>query len=91
MSQPPSTALTSQAFPERLSRGVVELEVAVPRHRHHSDLEAIDSELRLLAIVRRGCREHGGMVPSIGPVDEVLNKRCELTGLRRLTKCLLNQ
>jgi hypothetical protein len=31
------------------------------------DRETIDSELRLLAAVRRVCREHGG-TPSIGPV-----------------------
>ena len=30
------------------------------------DLETIDSELRLLAAVRRVCREQGGTVPSMG-------------------------
>lgn len=41
------------------------------------DRETIDSELRLLAAVRRVCREYGGRVPSIGPVDELLDERRE--------------
>jgi hypothetical protein len=44
------------------------------------DLEVVDSELRLLAAVRRVCREQGGRVPAIGPVDELLDERRELTG-----------
>jgi len=45
------------------------------------DLETIDSELRLLAAVRRVCREHSGVLPSIGPVDELLDERSQqLTG-----------
>lgn len=44
------------------------------------DLETIDSELRVLAAVRRVCRELGGTVPSIGPVDELLDERGGLTG-----------
>jgi hypothetical protein len=44
------------------------------------DLETIDSELRLLAAVRRVCRELGGTVPSVGSVDELLDERSELTG-----------
>ena len=39
------------------------------------DLEVIDSELRLLAAVRRVCREQDGILPSIGPVDELLDER----------------
>jgi hypothetical protein len=35
------------------------------------DLETIDSELRLLAAVRRVCREQDGLPPAIGPVDEL--------------------
>lgn len=31
------------------------------------DLEVIDTELRLLAAVRRVCREQDGILPSIGP------------------------
>jgi hypothetical protein len=44
------------------------------------DIETIDAELRLLAPVRRACRELGGAVPSIGPVDALLDERRELTG-----------
>jgi hypothetical protein len=44
------------------------------------DLETIDSELRLLVAVRRVCRERSGRLPSIGPVDELLDERAELTG-----------
>jgi hypothetical protein len=45
--------------------------------------EVIDSELRLLAAVRRVCREQDGVLPSIGPVDELLDERRELD--RKLT------
>jgi hypothetical protein len=38
------------------------------------DRETIDSELRLAA-VRRVCREQDGVLPSIGPVDELLDER----------------
>jgi hypothetical protein len=44
------------------------------------DRETIDSELRLLVPVRRVCREYAGVLPSIGPVDELLDERGELTG-----------
>ena len=37
------------------------------------DLDVIDSELRLLAAVRRVCREQDGVLPAIGPVDELLD------------------
>jgi hypothetical protein len=37
------------------------------------DRETIDSELRLLAAVRWSIREHGGVLPAIGPVDELLD------------------
>lgn len=47
------------------------------------DLAVIDSELRLLAAVRRACREVDGRVPSIGPVDALLDERRELD--RKLT------
>jgi hypothetical protein len=39
------------------------------------DRGTIDSELRLLAAVRRVCREQDGILPSIGPVDELLDER----------------
>ena len=38
------------------------------------DRETIDSELRLLAAVRRVCREQDGVLPSIGPVGELLDE-----------------
>ena len=44
------------------------------------DRETIDSELRLLAAVRRVCSDYGGPGPSIGPVDELPDERDELTG-----------
>jgi len=46
------------------------------------DLDAIDSELRLLAAVHRSIREHGGE-PSSRQVDELLDERRELN--RKLT------
>src|SRR5271166_6400643 len=42
------------------------------------DVDTIDSELRLLAAVRRPIREHGGR-PSSPQVDELLDERAELT------------
>jgi hypothetical protein len=48
------------------------------------DLEVIDSELRLLAAVRQVCREQDGVLPSIRPVDELLDERRELD--RKLTR-----
>jgi hypothetical protein len=51
------------------------------------DLEVIDSELRLLAAVRRSIREHGGE-PSSRQVDELLGWRRELTR-RQLMRLLL--
>jgi hypothetical protein len=43
------------------------------------DVEIIDSELRLLAAVRRVCREYDASVPSIMLVDELLDERRALT------------
>jgi hypothetical protein len=42
-------------------------------------LDTIDSELRLLATVRRSIREHGGE-PSSRQVDEVLDERNDVAG-----------
>ena len=39
------------------------------------DLETIDSELRLIAAVRRVCREYDGRVPSMTLVEELLDER----------------
>jgi hypothetical protein len=43
------------------------------------DLDTIDSELRLLAAVRRSIREYGGG-PSSRHVDELLDERNDLAG-----------
>ena len=42
------------------------------------DLDAIDSELRLLAAVHRSVRDHGGE-PSSRQVDELLDERNSAT------------
>jgi hypothetical protein len=47
------------------------------------DVETIDSELRLLAAVRRVCREQDGRVPSVRLIDALLYERSELD--RKLT------
>jgi hypothetical protein len=52
------------------------------------DIQIIDSELRLLAALRRAARERGGPLPSIDMADALLDERHELTGLPRLTSCL---
>ncbi|HWS91177.1 MAG TPA: hypothetical protein VN255_09050 [Mycobacterium sp.] len=41
------------------------------------DLDIIDSELRLLAAVRRTAADLGGPLPPIGLVDELLDERLE--------------
>jgi len=52
------------------------------------DIDTIDSELRLVAVLRRAARERGGPLPSIAVADALLDERRELTGLLRLTSCL---
>jgi hypothetical protein len=42
------------------------------------DIETIDSELRLVAALRRAARERGGPLPSIGVADALLDERREL-------------
>jgi hypothetical protein len=54
------------------------------------DIETIDSELRLVAALREVARERGGPLPSIDVADALLDERRELTGLPRLTRCLVN-
>jgi hypothetical protein len=54
------------------------------------DLDTIDSELRLVTLLRRAARERGGPLPSIDVADALLDERRELTGLPRLTRCLVN-
>jgi hypothetical protein len=39
------------------------------------DIEIIDSELRLVAALRRATRERGGPRPSTAPMDELLDER----------------
>ena len=45
------------------------------------DIETIDSELRLVADLRRAARKRGGPLPSIAVTDALLDERGELTGL----------
>lgn len=47
-------------------------------------IEVIDSELRLLALIRTVCRQYGGCLPSIGRVDELLDER--LTSERAVSR-----
>jgi hypothetical protein len=54
------------------------------------DVDTIDSELRLVAALRRATRERGGPRPSIDVADALLNEHRELTGLPHLTRCLSN-
>ena len=43
------------------------------------DIETIDSELRLLAILRGAAWERGGPLPSIAVADALFDERRELT------------
>ena len=43
------------------------------------DVETIDSELRLVATVRRAARERGGPLPSTEVADALLDERRGLT------------
>jgi hypothetical protein len=43
------------------------------------DIETIDSELRLVAAVRRAARERGRPLPSTDVADALLDERRELT------------
>jgi hypothetical protein len=54
------------------------------------DLDTIDSELRLVAAPRRAARERGGPLPSIDVADALLDERRQMTGLPRLTMCLVD-
>jgi hypothetical protein len=40
------------------------------------DIETSDSELRLVATLRRAARERGGPLPSIDVADALLDERC---------------
>jgi hypothetical protein len=54
------------------------------------DIETIDSELRMVAVLRHAARERGGPLPSIAVADALLDERAELTGLPGLTMCLVD-
>jgi hypothetical protein len=54
------------------------------------NLETIDAEQGLVAALRHAARERGGPLPSLAVADALLDKRRELTGLPRLTRCLGN-
>jgi hypothetical protein len=43
------------------------------------DMETIDSELRLVTLLREAARERGGPLPSIDVADVLLDERRELT------------
>jgi hypothetical protein len=43
------------------------------------DIDTIDSELRLVAALRRAARERGGPLPSIAVADALLDERREVT------------
>jgi hypothetical protein len=45
------------------------------------DLEVIDSELRLVAALRRVAMDRGGLLPSIAVADTLLDKRNTTTSL----------
>jgi hypothetical protein len=45
------------------------------------DIETIDSELRLVAVLRRAARERGGPLPSIDVAEALLDERGELAEL----------
>jgi hypothetical protein len=54
------------------------------------DVDTTDSELQLVAVLRRTARDRGGPLPSIAVADALLDERRELTGLPRLTRRLGN-
>jgi hypothetical protein len=54
------------------------------------DIDTIDSELHLVAALRRAARERGGPLPSIDVADDCWMNATSLTGRPRLTSCLGN-
>jgi hypothetical protein len=42
------------------------------------DIETIDGELRLVALLRQAARERGGSLPSMDVADALLDKRREV-------------
>ena len=51
--------------------------VATVYLRPMRDIETIDSEMRLVAALRRAARERGGPLPSIDVADALLDERRE--------------
>ena len=49
-------------------------------------LDTIDSELRLVATLRRAARERGGPLPSIVVADALLDERESFLGQDELTR-----
>jgi hypothetical protein len=49
-----------------------------PRLRGMRDIETIDGELRLVALLRQAARERGGSLPSMDVADALLDKRREV-------------
>ena len=58
--------------------GVVDRRRATLSVRDMRDQETIDSEPRLVAVLRRAARVRGGPLPSIGVADARLDERSEL-------------
>jgi hypothetical protein len=55
-------------------------DAAAPRLRELLDIETLDSELRLVAALRRAARERGGPLPAVAVADALLDERRELNG-----------
>jgi hypothetical protein len=51
------------------------------RTSHGATFDTIDSELQLVAALRRAARERGGPLPSIDVADALLDERRKLTEL----------
>jgi hypothetical protein len=60
---------------------VSESSTSLTGESHVRDLDTIDSELQLVAALRRAARERGGPLPSIGVADALLDERRQLTEL----------
>ena len=50
------------------------------------DIEIIDSELRLVAVLRRAARERGGPLPSIAVADALPDERESFLGQDELPR-----
>jgi hypothetical protein len=61
------------------STGVLRAENRIVEGGQVRDVGTIDSEMRLVAVLRRAARERGGPLPSINVADALLDERRELT------------